>query len=101
MPPNEIQTEAELVGEMEPYKRLRAGCSWHTESFKTWNRKRMLKGSGLCYVHANTTEEHVAKAEAARAYGAFNGDSFDLPPLPATHVYLHVDQHVFRAEKRA
>jgi hypothetical protein len=36
MPPNEIQTQglSWCVGEMETYKRLRAGCSrWHTESF--------------------------------------------------------------------
>ena len=58
---------------METYKRLRAECSWHTESFKTWNRKRMPKGSGLCYVHANTTKEHVAKAEGARLRGLQRG----------------------------
>eukprot|EP00959_Pyramimonas_sp_CCMP1952_P012322 260156-Pyramimonas_sp.AAC.1 len=64
---------------METYKKLRDSCQWHVESFKTWNRKRIVKGSGLCYVHSANSSEHADKAEDDRAYGAGDsGNTFNL-----------------------
>jgi len=89
-----IYTGPELVGEMETYKKLRDTCQWHVESFKTWNRKRIVKGSGLCYVHSDDRAEHTFKKGEERAYGSGDsGNSFNLivnPECPGQMSDYHV-----------